>query len=51
MTHYDQNIENLIIKAITFSDDGLLKQTLKTYKSENIKVNDAKVLHHAAARG
>ena len=38
-----------LIKAITYSDAGLLKMALKRYKREpeNIQIDDAKVLHHA----
>ena len=42
-----EEIESILIKAITYSDENLLKQTLKIYKSQEIKLNDAHILHHA----
>ena len=42
-----EEIESILIKAITYSDENLLKQTLKVYKSQEIKLNDANILHHA----
>ena len=42
-----EEIESILIKAITYSDENLLKQTLKIYKSQEIKLNDANILHHA----
>jgi hypothetical protein len=48
---YNTEIQNLMVKAITYSDEGLLKMALRRYKCESLKVNDAIVLHHAAALG
>jgi len=42
-----EQVERLIIKAITYSDECLLKGALKKYKREKIHIDDAKVLHHA----
>ena len=48
---YNTEIQNLMVKAITYSDEGLLKMALRRYKAEKLKVDDAIVLHHAAALG
>ena len=40
-------IEQQLIKGITYSDEALVKQTLKSYKTQQTKINDALVLHHA----
>lgn len=42
-----EQIERHLIKAITYSDEILLKAALKKYKREKVEIDDAKVLHHA----
>ena len=42
-----ETVERQIRKAITYSDEKLLKTALKTYKKEKLEINDANVLHHA----
>ena len=44
-------IERQLIKGITYSDEALVKQTLKYYKTHQPKINDALVLHYAVKLG
>ena len=43
----DSWLEERIIKAITYSDEKLLKNALKIYKREIKEINDSVVLEHA----
>ena len=46
-----EKVERQIRKAITYSDEKLLKTALKAYKKEKLEINDAYVLHHAVRLG
>jgi len=46
-----EEIEQQLIKGITYSDESLIKQTLKYYKTHQPKINDVNVLHYAVKLG
>ena len=46
-THEIEKLERQIVKAVTYSDEKLLKTALKKYKREKLQIDDAAVLHYA----